>query len=149
MICQGTTASAVVPSSAPSPAIMEIAGRQGVVVLREHAAAVRGDAARVTRSRRGGAAAGSLGLLLRVEEPPARSPSPLHCVLVPGFMEVRLDRGISVMLPSVYTKTCTWQRKQKIAEMTFSNRIMHGIPCGSSPAYFQPPVLHGAVSFGE
>ena len=94
---------------------MEIAGRQGVVVLREHAAAVHGDAACMARPRRGGAAAAarSLGLLLRVEEPPARSPSPLHRVLVPGFMEVRLDRGISVMLPSVCTKTCVHGRESK------------------------------------
>jgi hypothetical protein len=59
-----------------------------VVVLREYAT-IRWDAGVATRPRRG-AAAGSLGLLLGVQEPPARAPSPLHRVLVPGFVEVRL-----------------------------------------------------------
>jgi hypothetical protein len=68
-----------------------------VVVLREHAT-VCGDAG-VARPRHSGTTtSGSLGLLLRVEESPSCSPSPLHRVLVPGFMEVRLNKGMDVML---------------------------------------------------
>jgi hypothetical protein len=74
--------------TAPSRVIVvATAGRQAVLMLREQAAARgRGHALRV----RGAAAAGGLRLLLRVQEPPACSPSSLHRVQVPRLVEVRL-----------------------------------------------------------
>lgn len=68
--------------------VVAIAGRHAVLVLREQATAVRGHALHVRGAA--AAAAGGLRLLLRVQEPPACSPSSLHRVQMPRLVEVRL-----------------------------------------------------------
>lgn len=61
-----------------------------MLVLREQAAAVRGHALRVRGATAAAAAAWGIRLLLRVQEPPACSPSSLHRVQMPRLVEVWL-----------------------------------------------------------
>lgn len=83
------TATARISSALFRTTMMEITGRQAVLVLWEHNA--------VCRDEPWGATIWSFRLLLCVEESPPCSPSSLHRVLMPGFMEVRLNTNINVM----------------------------------------------------
>ena len=71
--------------SAPSRVIMAVARWEAVLVLREQAA-ISGHALCVRGATRG------VRLLLRVEEPPACSPSSLHGMQVPRLVKVWLHR---------------------------------------------------------
>ena len=105
--------------------VVAIAGRQAVVVLREQAA-VRGHALRV-RGAAAAAAAGGLRLLLRVQEPPACSPSSLHRVQMPRLVEVRLHKQ-NVIFPSVLLKfSLCWERSHySLVEMNESDTASNG-----------------------